>query len=113
MAYGMTYQEYWNCEPERYFVYRELHKLDIKRRNEELWLQGLYNFEAISTALSNIHLDNKQHKVNKYRSEPYDLFAKPEEKSEAEVEKAKQKVIDQLNAWKARWEASKASKGNQ
>lgn len=107
MAYGMTYDEFWHCDPKMYIAYREAHKLDIKRRNEEMWLQGLYNFEAFSTALSNIHFDNKSHKVHRYREEPFDIFKKPEIESKNEAERAKQKVIDQLNAFKARWDTQK------
>ena len=112
MFYGMTYDEFWTCEPQRYIAYKEVHRLGIKRRNEELWLQGLYNFRAISTALSNIHLDGKSHQINKYMEEPFDLFAnnRTEKEEQQEKEKAKQKVIDQLNAFKARWEAKKGKR---
>ena len=111
MAYGMTYDEFWNCNPERYIAYRKVHELDIKRRNEELWLQGLYNFTAISTALSNIHLDGKKHKVNKYLEKPIDLFEKTEYEKEREAEQARQKVIDQLNRFKQAWEMRKKTNG--
>lgn len=112
MAYGMTYDQYWNCNPEEYIAYREYNRICRKRRNEDAWLQGLYVFDAITTAISNIHLDNKSHKLNRYRAEPYDIFAenKTDEEKKADVKKAKQKVIDQLNSWKARWEASKGQK---
>ena len=111
MACGMTYDEFWNCNPERYIAYRKAHELDIKRRNEEMWLQGLYNFTAFSTALSNIHLDGKQHKPNKYLEKPIELFEKTEEEKKIEAEKAKQKVIAQLNQFKEQWEKRKKNNG--
>ncbi len=111
MAYGMTYDEFWYGNPERYIAYRKAHELDIRRRNEEMWLQGLYNFSAFSTALSNIHFDGKQHQPNKYLEKPIELFEKTEEEKKIEAEKAKQKVIAQLNHFKEQWEKRKKTNG--
>lgn len=111
MAYGMSYHDFWNCDPKMYIAYREAHKLDIKRRNEEMWLQGLYNFEAFSKAISNIHLDNKSHKINKYRDKPFEMFEKTEAEKRAEKVNAKQKVIDYFNRLKSAWDNKRKNNG--
>lgn len=104
---GMTYEQYWNCDSALVKYYRAKHKLEVEQRNQELWLQGLYNFNAISTALSNIHLDGKHHKINKYLEEPIDLFEKTVKEQEVEVEKARAKVIEQFTALKRAWDKKK------
>lgn len=104
MAYGMTYDEFWHCDPLMYIMYRDAYKLERRRRNEDMWLQGFYNFEAISTAISNI----LGKKVTKYRDKPLELYGQTEAEKEDEVEKAKQKVIAQLNAYMARWQKEQA-----
>lgn len=107
MAYGMSYNDYWFGNPKMVVAYRKAHELDIKRRNEEMWLQGFYNFTAFSTALSNIHFDNKPHKVNKYLEKPFDLFEKTEEEKKQEAEKARQKIIDSLKRLEAMYNRNK------
>ena len=101
MAFGMSYNDYWYGNPKMVVAYRKAHELDIKRRNEEMWLQGLYNFTAFSTALINMHFDSKPHKVNKYLEKPFDLFEKTEEEKKQEAERARQKVIDSLKRLEA------------
>ena len=109
----MPYDLYWNGNPKAVVTYRKYHELDVKRRNEELWLQGLYNFEAVSTALSNMHFDGKRHKPNTYREKPIELFEKTKEEKARQAEIDRQKVIDSLNRFKARWDARAKNGGHQ
>lgn len=53
MSIGMSYDEYWNGEPELVKYYREAYLLKGKQRNQELWLQGYYVYNAVATALGN------------------------------------------------------------
>lgn len=107
MSIGMTYDEYWYGDPRRFKFYRKANELSIKRKNEELWLQGAYNFQAFATALSNLSFDKKKHKVNNYLEKPFDLFAKTEEEKKDEVQDARQKVIDHFNALKKAFDEKK------
>lgn len=103
--YGMSYDLYWNGDPTLVKAYKEAHDLAIEAQNQKLWLQGFYNYSAIATAISNIHLDGKHHKINEYMEKPIDIFAKAENDPKKEAEKAKQKVIDKLNSFKKMWDA--------
>lgn len=105
--YGMTSDEYWNGNPYLCVAYRKKHKLDIERRNQELWLEGNYIYNAIMIAISNIHLDGKHHKINPYLEKPFDLFPKTEEQKKDEKEIARQKVIDTFAAFKKAWDKKK------
>ena len=53
MAIGMSYDEYWNDEAILVKYYRKAHLYKSKQRNEELWLEGLYTYHAVATALGN------------------------------------------------------------
>lgn len=68
--------------------------------NQQLWLQGLYNTEAFSVVIANA-FGQKGTKKHKYLDKP--IERKPQQQS---PEEAKQTVIDQLNAWKTRWDES-------
>lgn len=100
----MSYELYWFGDPTLTKAYRTAYKLKIKAENERLWMQGVYNFNAVSTALSNLNFDGKKHKVNKYLEKPFELFPKTEEEKRIEEEKARQKVIDSLNRLKRSWD---------
>jgi len=109
MSIGMTVKEFWEDDPMLVRAYYKAHKLRNEKRNQEMWLQGLYNFAAFSTALSNMHFDGKKHKPNQYLKEPFDLTPPEEKDPEIEAKKARAKLINQLNAWKEAWD--KAHKG--
>lgn len=47
MAMGMSYDEFWNGDCSLVKYYREAQKLRKKQKNEELWLQGMYIYEAL------------------------------------------------------------------
>lgn len=112
LQYGMSYDLYWNGPPSAARDYREAYKLQIKAKNEMLWLQGLYNFNAFSTALSNMNFDGKHRKKNKYIEKPIEIFEKTEEEKKQEAVAARQKVIDTLNKWKRTFNNRKDKNGN-
>lgn len=85
LAIGMTYEQYWYASPSLVIAFRKAHKLKIQMQNEQMYLQGVYNFKAVETALSNFHLDGKHHKNNDYLKEPFKIF--PDTKEEKERKK--------------------------
>ena len=60
MMYGMTYDEFWHESLDRLEAYWQKRQFEIEAKNQEMWLQGLYNRAAIGAALN---------KKNKYRHE--------------------------------------------
>jgi len=105
MHIGMSYEEFWHGDPYLCVYYRAKHDLDNEEANQQMWWNGLYVFTAISTALSNVHLDGKHHKINQYISEPFKIRPLTEEEKAAETERAKAVVVEQLNAIKDAWDA--------
>ena len=106
MAIGMSYQEFWHDDPYLAVYYRDAHELKRDEENQKLWLNGLYSFIAISTALSNIHFDGKKHKVNSYLQEPIRIREKTEEELLAERDKNARLTIMKLDALKAAFDAA-------
>ncbi|MBO5971152.1 MAG: hypothetical protein J6S14_21980 [Clostridia bacterium] len=107
LALGMTYQQYWYESPDIAGYYIEAHRIKAEEQNTMLWLQGNYTFAAISTALSNLHFDGKQHKVNTFMKEPYGIFTKKEDRTAKE----ERKIIDALNRFEKQWKSEGATDG--
>lgn len=47
LSIGMTYDQFWNDDPEIARFYRKADELKRDRRNQEMWWQGMYIYEAI------------------------------------------------------------------
>jgi hypothetical protein len=95
LAIGMSSAEYWegDCSLTRY--YRKAYKIKQEEINNNAWLQGLYVYDAISTALHNA-LRGKNSKAREYANQPYN-FENNKEKSKQE--KAKEVEIAQQKAY--------------
>ena len=62
----MSYEQFWYGDPCMVKAYRYADKLRRKRKNEELWLSGVYMAEAISATVCNMFSKTKY----EYPSEP-------------------------------------------
>lgn len=81
----MTYEQYWYGDVWMVEAYRNADKFKKQRTNEQLWIQGMYIYEAICDASPLFHVLVKKAKAIPYRSEPYPLFK--DEKSEVQEER--------------------------
>lgn len=66
----MSYAEYWDGASDMAKYYRDMDERLRERRNEELWLQGFYVYEAILNATPVLNPMSKKHKPIPYRKEP-------------------------------------------
>lgn len=100
MSIGMTYDEFWFGKPERAKYYRKAYELKKKQLNEQLWLQGMYFFEAIcDVAPVLVTMPKKDAKIQPYSTEPYALTAKEQEERERrENERKQKKMLERFNA---------------
>lgn len=108
LAIGMSMNEYWNASPHLARYYREAHRLRTEQRNQELWLQGLYIYNAFGVVLANA-FGKKGSKKHKYMDRPIDLFGKTEGEIEAEAIRERNRVVNTLNRIKAAFDARKAA----
>ena len=93
MLYGMTYDEFWHGDPWMAKAYKEKHLLERKQKNEEMWVNGMYQLSALSVALNNAFNKSKI----KYVEKPFDIFPKTEIEKEEEKRNERQKLIDFLS----------------
>lgn len=102
MLYGMTYQQYRHASIDELEAYKALHRLKIDQHNEEMWLQGLYVYDAVNVVLSNA-FRKKGAKANKYLDKPLELFPKSEEEKAEQRKKAQEQITNQLTYLKENW----------
>ncbi len=103
MLYGMTYEQFWFGDPWMAKAYKELHNLRRKQTNEEMWINGMYQLSALTTALNNAFSKKKIEYVKK----PFDIFPKTEAEKQQEIREERQKLINWLNAWKSAYDNKK------
>ena len=99
----MTYEQFWDgdCTLVRY--YREAQKIRDQRTNQQLWLQGMYVYEAICDASPILHdFAKKGTKAHPYPSEPYALGAEQKEsREEKKQEQIQKKGFAMMEQWMA------------
>lgn len=96
MSYGMTYDEYWKQSPYRAKFYREAHELKVKQNDEQMWVQGMYIYEALCEVSPILHAFSKSGtKPLPYAQKPYLSHLKTEsERDKEREEQEKQKQIE-------------------
>lgn len=97
MALGMSYDEFWNCDPRAYKAYREKYKISYQHENEVLWLQGMYIYEAMCNVAPRFN-SLKPKKGADYPKKPYDIF--PEQ--QAQPMSVEDKGMAKMMAWMER-----------
>ena len=94
LSIGMTPEQYWDGDPSLPKYYRKADELKWKRKNQELWLQGMYIYEALCDVSPILHAFAKRGtKPSPYPDHPYSLTA-----NEREDEKKKQEARDREKA---------------
>lgn len=105
MSIGMSYDEFWNQDVCLVKVYRKAYELREKRRNQELWLQGLYFYEALCDASPLFRFSMKKGtiKPEPYVKEPYPITeAEVREREEREARKREERLKAQFAAFAER-----------
>ena len=95
MSIGMTYDEFWDQDVKLVEVYRKAMELREKRRNQELWLQGMYIYEAICDASPLFRFSMKKGvvKPEPYAKEPYPITAAEVREREERDARAKEERL--------------------
>ncbi len=102
LSLGMTYEQFWNGDPQLAVYYRKAEELRNEKKNQEMWMQGLYVYEAICNASPILRaFAKKGTKPHPYPTQPHPLKSeiKREEvkKEKAQMEKARD-VMDAFAA---------------
>jgi hypothetical protein len=103
LAIGMTAEQYWDGDSALVKYYRKAEELRNEKRNQELWLQGMYIYEAICDVAPILHaFAKKGTKVTPYSSKPYPITAKQikrdEEEKQRELVKKGKRFMEAMTA---------------
>ena len=93
LAIGMSSAEYWEGDPSLARYFRKAYEIKQEEINNNAWLQGLYIYDAITTAMHNA-LRGKNTKAREYTKQPYNF----DNKEKSELEKAKEVEAEQAKA---------------
>lgn len=89
LSIGMTEEQYWDRDCSLVKYYREADKLKRERENQNMWLQGMYIYDAISRLVPVLHaFAKKGTQAKPYVDAPYPLTKKAEKQAKVEKEKA-------------------------
>ena len=96
LAIGMSEEQYWDKDSMLVVAYRKAEELRVNRRNQEMWLQGAYFYEALSRVSPLLHaFAKKGTKPAPYLAEP---FAITEKQAEYQQEEKDKKTYDKGKA---------------
>lgn len=111
----MTYEQYWEQDPALVIAYRKAEKLRREARNQDLWLQGMYVYEAICDAAPILHAFAKRGtKPRPYPSQPYSLTTEDREREEERKAKAiSQKGMSRMQAFMKHINAQRQNEGGE
>lgn len=97
----MTYNDYWYGDVNMVRAFRQAQKIKDRRRNQELWLQGMYIYEALCDVSPILHaFAKKGTKPQTYSSEPYAITAEEiKEREEREARLREERIKAQFAAY--------------
>ena len=84
---GMTYEQFWDGDPEMVKYYAKAYGTDKERRNEGYWLQGLYIYKALLNIWPAMRFGSKE-KVKDYIEKPIPITEETLEENKLSKEKA-------------------------
>ena len=88
LSIGMTLEQYWEGDCTLVKYYRKAEELRNEKRNQELWLQGMYIYEALCDVSPILHaFAKKGAKPIPYTDHPYPLSDKQVKAVKSEREK--------------------------
>ena len=85
LAMGMTWSQFWEDEPKLAIAYRKAENIRKRRKNEELWLQGLYVAESLKSTVCNMFNKTK----HQYPEEPFPITVDEQKERREREEKAR------------------------
>lgn len=86
----MSYELFWNGSAELVILYRRADEINRKRRNQELWLSGLYVREALASTVGNMFSKTAKHE---YPAEPLAITVSEQQERQERMQKAKMEAI--------------------
>jgi len=88
LAMGMTYEQFWDGDSILAVDYRKADEIRNDKLNQQLWLQGMYIYEALCDVAPILRaFPKKGTKPHKYPAEPYAISQKERKQKSEQKEK--------------------------
>lgn len=88
LSLGMSEEQYWDRDSTLVVAYRKAEEFKTNRKNQEMWLQGAYIYEALGRVSPLLHaFAKKGTKPVPYLAEPFAISEKQAEYRQEEKEK--------------------------
>ena len=88
LAMGMTYEQFWDGDSILVVDYRKADEIRNDKLNQQLWLQGMYIYEALCDVAPILRaFPKKGTKPHKYPAEPYAISQKERKQKSEQKEK--------------------------
>lgn len=115
LSIGMTEEQYWDRDSCLVKYYRQAEELRRERVNQELWLQGMYFYDALARVSPILHaFAKKGTKAQPYVEEAYPINKKKMEDVKVKKEKAKsEKGVRYMQAYMVKNNQRFAKKGSE
>ena len=84
ISVGMPASEYWYGDPQLLNNYVRAEEIRQRKKNNELWLQGLYIYQAIGALSPVLNPFSKEHRAKPYLKQPIPLTKEDVEEQERE-----------------------------
>lgn len=88
LVMGMTADEFYNQDHELVIAYRKAYKEKRIRANEDMWLQGLYVYQAVARVAPLLIPFAKNPQAEPYLKEPIPMY------EEEQAEQAKESAVE-------------------
>lgn len=88
LSIGMTYEQFWDDDPTLVIYYRRADELRNERMNQELWLQGMYIYDALCDVAPVMNAMAKRGtKPHPYPEKPYPISDRQRRRDKEEQER--------------------------
>ena len=103
LSIGMSAREFWRGDVHLAKAYRQAERLREDRKNSELWLQGMYFYEALCDASPIFNPYAKAGtKPHPYSAQPYALHAPTKAETISKEKAQMDKIKKQMDAYATR-----------
>lgn len=100
ISIGMSFEQFYNGDVTLANIYRKAYEIKNERDNNQLWLQGMYIYDAISTTIYNVFCRKAGQPASSYPQSPYPINQKQlEEDHEKSVERERAKAKVWMENW--------------
>ena len=107
----MTYEQFWQGDVDLVKAYREAQELRDERRNQELWIQGMYIYEALCAVSAVIpRLSKRPVKPGPYAERPYPLKSEKKRNAEKAARAKMEAIKSKMDAFASKMNAKFARK---